>query len=138
VSNCLLPAGRHSYAPATDWSKDSHPHGNHLTSPSPPALSSLWPRADRAIPRAPILFSTLPQCPMVSGMPETENLVPRTAPYPPAELGFSGFSQPDTHPGPCEKHGAIIPCPHPHTPAQSTRTLVGNGFLPLPLFPHTH
>jgi hypothetical protein len=52
--------------------------------PSPP----FGPWADWAAPRAPILFSALLRCPAVSGMPEAENLVPRTAPCPPpAELG---------------------------------------------------
>lgn len=52
-------------------------------------------------------------------MPKTETLVPRTAPFPPsAKLGFSGFTQPDTHLGPCRKGAAFLPCP----PTQSTRT----------------
>jgi hypothetical protein len=89
-------------------------------------------RADWAAPGAPILFSALPRCPVVSGMPEAENLVPRTAPFPPStELGFHGFPQLDTHPWPRGKHGAVLLS----LPAQSTRTLVGHGFSPTPFFP---
>ena len=62
--------------------------GTTQNPPSPPALSSLCPGADWADPRAPILFSALPWCPSFPGMPEAENLLPRTAPCPPpAELG---------------------------------------------------
>ena len=45
----------------------------HPLSPCP-VLSSA-PRLARAPPRAPILFSALPWCPTVSGMPKTENLL---------------------------------------------------------------
>jgi hypothetical protein len=43
----------------------------------------------------------------------------------------SGFTQPDTHPGPHGKHAADLPCP----PTQSTGTLVGLGFSSTPSFP---
>ena len=48
--------------------------------------------------------------------------------------GFHGFPQPDTHKGLRGKRAEILLC----LPAQSTRTLVGAGFLPLPLFPQAH
>ena len=47
--------------------------------------------------------------------------------------GVSGLTQPDAHPGPCGNRLAVLP----HLPTQSTRTLVGHGHSPTPLFP-TH
>lgn len=58
-------------------------------------------------------------------MPETENLLPQSAPFaPPAELGSSGFPQPDSHPGTCGKHAVVLLL----LPAQSMGTLVECGF----------
>jgi hypothetical protein len=65
-------------------------------------------------------------------MPETENLLPQTAPFPPpAELGSSGFPQPDIHPG---KHAAVLLL----LPAQSMGTLAGCGFSFTPFIPLAH
>lgn len=65
-------------------------------------------------------------------MPETENLLPQTAPFsPPAELGSSGFPQPDTHLGACGKHAAVLLL----LPAQSMGTLAGCGFSLTPFIP---
>ena len=94
-------------------------------------------------PGTPILFSALPRCPVVSGMPETENLLslasvrPRDLrlfpPHPPG-TGVRGFPQPDTHQGPHEEC-SVVPsvCP-PRAPELWWDT----GSLPLPSFPHTH
>jgi hypothetical protein len=91
---------------------------------------------------APILFSALLRGPMVSGMPETENLLslasmrPRDLVLPlvhPCGLVRS-FPQPDTHPGPCGKQAAS--CPQ-RLPAQSTgRMWVFSHSLYSP--PHAH
>lgn len=45
--------------------------------------------------------------------------------------GVSGLTQPDTHPGLCENHSAVLP----RLPTKSTGTLAGCGFSPIPLFP---
>jgi hypothetical protein len=70
----------------------------------------------------------------VSGMPEAENLVPRSAPCPHrAKLGFSGFTQPDTHPGPHGKQAAVLL----RLPDQSEGNSGGTqDFSYSPLFPH--
>ena len=115
-----------------DQTKDSRPCGNHLA--PPPSLPSppLGSGADRATPGAPILFSGLLWCPAVSGMPETENLVPKSAPCtPPGELGFRGFTQTDIHPWPSWKACSSLLC----LPAQSTGTLAGHRFSPIPFVP---
>ena len=90
-----------------DQTKESHLSGNHPVSPLPLLFSSFSTRADRAAPRVPICSQQFRgiQC----GMPETENLLPQTAPFPPpAELGSSGFPQPSTHPGPHGKRTAVL------------------------------
>ena len=76
-----LPTGRPSCTPAMDQIKDSQTYGNH---PAPPSLPShpFSSRAEQANPKAPILFLGLPSCPVVSGMPKTENLLPRAVPCP--------------------------------------------------------
>jgi hypothetical protein len=74
---------------------------------------------------------------MVSSVrcPRLRTCYPSATPCPtPAELGFRGFPQSDTHPGPRGKCVAVLLLLR----AQSTRTLVGCGFFPTPSFPHTH
>ena len=113
------------------------------SAPFPPALSSLWPGAGQAAPKGPHLFSALPWCPAVSGIPKTENLLSlayvrlRDLGLPlvhhPLSWGSSGFLQPDTHLGQRGKRATIFQC----LPDQSTGTLVGGGFYPPPFFtPH--
>ena len=108
-----------SYAPDQGFSPAS--------TTSPPALSSLHPRV---LPRDP--YSVLSSATASSvgcwrlrtwylGLP----LVPHPL------CGVSGLTQPDAHPGATWKTSAVLPCP----PAQSTGTLVGRGFSPIPLFP---
>jgi hypothetical protein len=99
---------------------------------SPCSLLSSAPRDARDSPGAPHLFSAFLKCPAVSGIPESENLVPKTAPCPPpAELGSSGFPQPDTQPGPYGKHGAVFCI----CPLRALELWQDEGFLPLPLSP---
>jgi hypothetical protein len=121
------------------WTKDSYTRGNHpvppLSLPSPP----FSPGDDWTAPRGPLLFSALRQCQVASKMLKTKNLLslasvrPRDLLHPPThtQAGFHGFTQPDTHLGPCGKHVAVLPC----LPAQSTRTLVGRWFSPTPFIP---
>jgi hypothetical protein len=79
-----------------------------------------------------ILFSALPWFSVVSGMPKTENLVPRTAPCPlPAELGpMASHSQTPT--GGCMgrvRQSFCVCLP------RALELWWHVGFLPLPLFP---
>jgi hypothetical protein len=70
-----------------DQTKDSHPCGKHpallLQLPSPP----FGPRDDGAALRDPILLSALSKCLVVSGMPQTENLL-SLASVRPRDLGL--------------------------------------------------
>ena len=73
-----------------------------------PALSSLPPLGLTELPPGPQFCSQLFHS-IQQEMPETENLLLRTAPCPPpAELGHSGFTQPDTHLGPRGKPVAVF------------------------------
>ena len=71
-----------------DGTKDSRPRGNHpappLSLPSPPFSPG---GLTEPPPGAPILFSAFLQCPAVSGMPETENLL-SLASVRPRDLGL--------------------------------------------------
>jgi hypothetical protein len=100
-----------------------------LPLPFPP----FGPGAYEPPPEPPFVLSAS----MVSsvGCWETENLLSRTAPCPPpGELGFRGFPQPDAHPGPRGKRMAVLRVHLPRAPELWQEA----GFLPLPLFPHTH
>lgn len=93
----------------------------------PRTLSAWEPPSTPSLPAA---LGMTEWCLAVSGMPETENLgLPHCAPS--AELGSSGFPQPDTHPGLCGMHVSVLP----HLPTHSTGTLAGGGFSPTPFIP---
>jgi hypothetical protein len=100
-----------------------------------PTFGSRPYQASWAATRAHILFSALLWCPVVSGIPEAENLVPRTALCPlPAELGSSGFP----HQTPIQGHMKNVQqsfCIHPPRAPVLWQDV---GFLPLPYFSHTH
>jgi hypothetical protein len=118
-----------------DRTKDSHLCVNHLVPPPPPVLSSLWPWGWPSCPWSPLLFSALPRCPAVSGMPETDNLVPKTAPCPPPAELVSSHSQAPTHGPPTHveivRQSSASACPEHQN---SGRMQVFSHSL----FPHTH
>jgi hypothetical protein len=110
------------------------PRGDHPAAPYPPSSPLFGPRADRATPGVPILFSALPRCPTVSGMPKAENLLPRTAPCPPpAELGsVTSHNQTPTR-GHMESMRQSFCVCSPRAP----ELWQDAGFLPFLLFPNT-
>jgi hypothetical protein len=115
---------RHSCSPARDWTKNSRPE---------------WKLPSASLFRCPLLcpqdpHSFFSSSAMSTGeMPKAENLLPRTAPFPP--LGFCGFPQPDTHLRLRGKREAVLSCLF----AQSTGTLVELRFPLHSLYsPGTH
>ena len=86
-------------------------------------------------PWRPHLFSALLRCLAVSGISETENLVPKTAPCPPpTELRSTGFLQPDTHPRASWKGcGSPSVSTHPeHRNSGGTRVFSNSHYSPVP------
>ena len=98
------------------------------------------PRDDRAAPGAPILFSALPRCPAVSGMPETENLL-SLASARPRDLGLPLFHPPPPPParwGSVASHSQTPTRGHVESMWQSScfhLPRAGHGFSPTPFIP---
>jgi hypothetical protein len=138
----LTSIGRPSCAPAMDRTKDSRPCGNHPVPPFPQPSPPFGSGDDGAAPGTPILFSSLPRCPVASGMPETEKLISGLSQVQkpqaetvstPQHTGFHGFLQPDTYPGPHWKLAESSSV----CPLRAPELWWDVGFLPLLLFPHT-
>ena len=129
-------------ASSPGWTADRHCESGLVSEITAPCFSFLFCTAVKAqipvavgSPQGPPFCSQLFRV-IQRGMPKAENLVPRAVTCPlPAELGFRGFPQPDTHLGPHGKLVAVLPC----LPTQSTGTLVGCGFSPIfPPYPWPH
>ena len=99
-----------------------------FSDPSPRLLLLLAPKPSSTpgTPFCPKLFRGIQR-----GMLEAGNLVPRAAlvHHPPSWV--RAFPRPDSHPGPCGKHPAVLLL----LPAQSTGTLAGSELSHSPLFP---
>jgi hypothetical protein len=83
---------------------------------------------------SPILFSALPQCPVVSGMPETENLLPRTAPCPPpGRLGSVASHSQTPTPGCVEivQQSSCV-CPPEHRNSGGIQVFSHSLYSPMP------
>jgi hypothetical protein len=80
------------------------------SAPSPLALSCL----QECRPGAPILFLA----PLLDGMLEAENLVPRTAPCPPPAMWGQWLNTDRRPPGATWKACAVLPCGKPPMPLQ--------------------
>ena len=99
----------------------------------PPSALSPCPLLPSAL--GPSFCSALLWCPAVSGMPQTENLLPRTAPCGPEWLAGSVASHSQTPtPGRVESEWLSSRVHPPRAP----ELWWDAGFLPLPLFPHAH
>ena len=81
--------------------------------PSPCPLLPLAPGLTELPLRTPILFSALPRCPVESGMPKAENLVPRTVPGPPPTKlsSMASYSQTPTQGCVESMHQTFLVCP---------------------------
>ena len=121
-----------------DGTKDSPLHGNHPAHPLP-LPSPFSPRADRASPRTPTLFSALQQHTLTSEMSETENLL-SLASVRSRDLGLLPLSPPPRsgvlwlhtarHP-PGECVAVLHVCP-----SRAPELWRDAGSLPPSLFPH--